>query len=70
VTEVRAGAVVSFDDHIGLGVVRSEAGVEYPFHCTQIAGGERTIEVGTAVSFTVVAGRSGRWEAAGIEPGR
>ena len=62
------GVVESFDDPRGLGVVRSDDGVDYPFHCTAVADGTLTIAVGTPVSFRVVAGRMGRWEAAGIEP--
>ena len=60
------GSVVAFDDPRGLGTVRSSTGVDYPFHCTAIADGTRSIEVGAAVSFAVAAGRLGRWEAVGI----
>ncbi len=62
------GVVVSFDDPRGLGVVRSDDGVEHPFHCTAIADGSRTIEVGTVVAYRVSAGRLGRWEAADMRP--
>ena len=62
------GAVVDFDDPRGLGVVRSVAGVEFPFHCTAIADGSRTIAVGAAVAFAVAPGRRGLWEAVGITP--
>jgi cold shock CspA family protein len=62
------GIVESFDDPRGLGVVRSDEGVDYPFHCTAVADGTRTIAVGTPVSFRVAPGRSGRWEATGIAP--
>jgi len=62
------GVVASFDDPRGLGVVRAEDGTEYPFHCTAIADGTRTIDEGAAVDFEVVAGRMGRWEAAKIRP--
>lgn len=57
------GTVSSFDEHAGLGVVTAEDGSAYPFHCTQIADGTRTIAVGTRVSFDLVA-RLGRYEAA------
>lgn len=57
------GTVTSFDDHAGLGVLTAEDGTAYPFHCTQIADGTRTIAVGTRVSFELVA-RLGRYEAA------
>jgi CspA family cold shock protein len=62
------GTVASFDDPRGLGVVRSDAGVDYPFHCTAIADGSRTIDEGAVVTFRVVAGRLGRWEAADLRP--
>jgi CspA family cold shock protein len=45
----------------------AEAG-RYPFHCTQIADGSRSVAVGTRVSFGLLAGRAGRWEAADIRP--
>ena len=60
------GVVAEFDEHVGLGVVRTEEG-EYPFHCTQIADGTRTIEVGAPVRFDVIAGHLGKWEAARVE---
>lgn len=60
------GVVASFDGPRGLGVVRREDGTEYPFHCTAIVDGTRTIKVGTAVSFSVAPGRMGRWEAVAI----
>lgn len=61
------GTVTAFDEHVGLGTIGSRDH-EYPFHCTQIADGSRTIEVGRPVRFTVVAGRLGRWEAAAVTP--
>ncbi len=42
--------------------------VRYPFHCTQIADGSRVVAVGAPVSFGLLAGRGGRWEAADIRP--
>ena len=62
------GQVVAFDEPGGLGTVESTDGTEYSFHCTQIADGTRTIEVGTAVEFEVVPGLLGHWEAAHITP--
>ena len=47
----------------GLGVVRSDDGAEYPFHCTAIADGTRTIPVGVTVEFAVTAGPLGLVEA-------
>ncbi len=64
----RTGVVASFDDPRGIGVVRGDDGVDYPFHCSAISDGTRQIEEGAAVRFDVVAGRQGQWEAAGIAP--
>ena len=56
----------------GAGSARSRAddGTVYPFHCTVIADGTRTIAVGAAVEFEVVPGHLGRWEAAAVRPPR
>jgi cold shock CspA family protein len=62
------GVVAAFDEARGLGTILAEGGDELPFHCTAIADGSRTIPVGRAVRFTVVAGRLGRWEADRIAP--
>lgn len=63
---VTRGTVEEFDDGRGLGVIRSPEGLRYPFHCTAIAGGSRSIPVGADALFTVVPGHSGRWEASAI----
>jgi cold shock CspA family protein len=63
-----SGTVASFDDAKGFGTIREDAGDEHFFHCTAIADGTRTIAVGAVVSFEVVPGRNGRWEARAIEP--
>jgi cold shock CspA family protein len=60
------GVVVAWDEHGGYGTVRSEDGTEHFFHCTQLADGSRTTEVGQAVTFDVVPGRLGQWEAANV----
>ena len=57
------GAVVEFDVDAGLGVVEDIAGRRYPFHCTAIADGTRSIEDGAAVRFFVAPGHGGRLEA-------
>ena len=62
------GTVVEFDEPRGWGRIRTEGGREYPFHCTAIVDGTRTIEVGAIVQFEVGAGRQGRWEAVGLRP--
>jgi len=50
----------------GWGTVTDDGGAPHPFHSTAIADGSRTIAVGTSVSFTLVPGRLGRWEAANL----
>jgi cold shock CspA family protein len=67
-TRTHVGTVVEFDDDKGWGTVRDGDGVEHWFHCTAIADGSRTIDVGRAVTYEVVAGRRGRWEASGVRP--
>jgi len=58
--------VTEFDDAVGLGVVTGEDGETYPFHCTAIADGTRTIAVGTNVTFEVAPARNGRYEATAV----
>ena len=67
-----AGIVVEFDDDKGFGAVRTADpdGTEFFFHCTAIADGSRTIDVGTNVTFDVVPGHLGRYEAANLTPVR
>lgn len=62
VQRIRTGTVDEFDEALGAGTVR--AGTEaFPFHCTAIADGSRSVPVGATVVFSVVAGRGGTWEA-------
>jgi cold shock CspA family protein len=61
------GTVSAFDDHRGLGTVTDDRGREWPFHCTAIADGSRTIEVGTAVVFRPAPGHLGRMEAVEVQ---
>jgi cold shock CspA family protein len=63
---VEEGTVTAFDEPRGLGTITSVDGVERPFHCTAIADGTRAIDVGAKVSYEVVPGKLGRWEAADI----
>jgi cold shock CspA family protein len=65
---VLTGSVVEFDEAVGLGTVAVADGRRWPFHCTQIADGSRVVDVGAAVSFEIVAGRRGSWEAAALRP--
>jgi CspA family cold shock protein len=60
------GTVASFDEAKGYGTVRAEDGRELFFHCTQIADGTRTVPAGAAVTFEIVPGHNGHWEATDI----
>jgi cold shock CspA family protein len=62
------GTVERFDVATGLGEIVSAHGTTFSFHSTQIADRTRTIEVGAAVTFDVVPGHLGRWEAAAVTP--
>lgn len=62
------GTVAEFDEDRGLGTVEGEDGHRLDFHCVAIADGSRTIDVGATVTYEVVPGRLGRWEAASIRP--
>jgi len=62
------GVVTEFDEPVGVGTVTADGGERHFFHCTAIADGSRTIDVGTRVEFDVVAGRLGRWEATDVRP--
>ncbi|MCU1453779.1 MAG: hypothetical protein JWN46_1925 [Acidimicrobiales bacterium] len=62
------GSVVAFDEQAGHGLVRSDDGCEWFFHCTRIADGSRTIAVGGAVAFEIVAGPTRGWEAVAVRP--
>jgi cold shock protein len=69
-TVAATGEVTAFDERRGVGEVTVGDATVYPFHCTAIAGGTRTVEVGARVEFDVVPGLLGRWEAAAIKPAR
>ena len=60
------GEVIAYDEAAGYGTIRGVDGREWWFHCTAIADGSRQIDVGAVGTFTLVAGRFGRWEAMGI----
>jgi cold shock CspA family protein len=62
------GVVVAFDEDVGLGTIRADDGRELLFHCTRIADGSRTIPVDARVTFAVVPGHLGRWEASAVAP--
>jgi cold shock CspA family protein len=64
----QAGIVSAFDRHVGAGTVTEDAtGEIWPFHCTRIADGSRSVEVGAAVCFEVEPGPTGL-EAVAIRP--
>lgn len=60
------GIVTEFDAHVGLGVVKADAGESFPFHCVNIADGSRTIDAGARVSFETFDHPRGRTEARAI----
>jgi cold shock CspA family protein len=70
VDQLMTGRVVAFDERRGLGTIESTDGTQFPFHCTRIADGSRTIGVKTTVTFDVVPGHLGQWEAADIKPSK
>jgi cold shock CspA family protein len=65
----RSGSVAAFDEAAGHGEVADAAGQRWFFHCTAIADGTRRIDEGAPVTFAVVAGRLGRWEADDLRSG-
>ncbi len=60
---LHSGAVEQFDAERGIGWVAGAEGGRYFFHCTAIADGTRSIDVGAKVTFEVVPGHLGLWEA-------
>lgn len=64
-TPTLTGTVTAFDESVGLGTITSEDGSEHLFHCIEIADGSRSIAVGAAVLFDLLA-KLGRYEAAHI----
>lgn len=47
------GQVVEFDEHRGLGSVRTADGDTFMFHCIELDDGTRRIDIGTEVDFEV-----------------
>lgn len=60
------GVVSAFDEPRGLGTIEA-GGTAYPFHCTALTDGSRTVEEGAKVRFEVRPAGMGRWEATRIE---
>jgi len=61
-----SGVVTAFDDIRGEGVVTSDAGTDFYFHCVALADGTRRIEVGARVVGERRVGLLGRDEVAEI----
>jgi cold shock CspA family protein len=61
------GIVTAFDGQAGLGTITADDATTKAFHCVAIADGTRTIEVGTAVTFDLIA-KLGRYEATDVRP--
>jgi cold shock protein len=58
----RQGTVEDFDEGRGLGTVVDDDGGRYPFHCTALVDGTRSVAVGARVVFTPAPGHLGRLE--------
>jgi hypothetical protein len=62
-----SGRVAAFDDHVGRGEVEA-GGLRFPFHCTAIVDGSRTVAPDTPVRFRLVLGPLGALEATAVTP--
>ncbi|MBU6233196.1 MAG: hypothetical protein KJS64_03000 [Acidobacteria bacterium] len=60
------GVVSAFDEVRGEGVVTSDAGIDFYFHCVALADGTRRIDVGARVVGERRVGLTGRDEIAEI----
>jgi hypothetical protein len=45
------GRVTAFDEPRGLGTIEAD-GTAYPFHCTALLDGSRSVDVGAAVAIS------------------
>jgi cold shock CspA family protein len=61
------GVVAEFDEGAGHGRIADDD-ARWFFHAVAIGDGSRTIAVGIRVTFRVVAGLAGQWEAADVRP--
>ncbi|MGH9129758.1 MAG: hypothetical protein ACRDY2_12575 [Acidimicrobiales bacterium] len=57
---IHRGRVAGFDFERGLGTVVDASGAPTPFHCTAVADGTRSIEVGTEVFYEIEPGPGAR----------
>ncbi|HLM16224.1 MAG TPA: hypothetical protein VK549_00290 [Acidimicrobiia bacterium] len=62
-----SGRVATFDDDVGRGEIEAHGGLRFPFHCTAIVDGTRTIAPDTAVKFRLAPGPLGALEATAIK---
>jgi hypothetical protein len=67
VKAVYSGRVATFDEFVGRGEIEAGRGMRFPFHCTAIVDGTRTIAPDTAVKFRLVPGPLGALEAVAIK---
>ncbi len=65
----RAGRVVAYDAERGLGAVEADDGERFSFHCTRLIDRGHDPRLGEAVTFRVVPGHLGRWEADAVRAG-
>jgi cold shock CspA family protein len=61
-----SGRVANFDDVVGRGEIEARGGMRFPFHCTAIADGTRSIAPDTEVKFRLVPGPLGALEATAV----
>jgi cold shock CspA family protein len=62
-----SGRVATFDDFVGRGEIEARGGMRFPFHCTAIVDGTRTIAPDTIVKFRLVPGPLGSLEATAVK---
>jgi cold shock CspA family protein len=62
-----SGRIATFDDHVGRGEIEAGGGLRFPFHCTAIADGTRTIAPDAAVKFRLRPGPLGALEATAVK---
>jgi cold shock CspA family protein len=60
------GIVTIWDDPRGIGQISRDDGAEFGFHCTAMADGTRSTEVGRRVVFLLKPGPLGLYEATQI----
>jgi hypothetical protein len=65
----RQGRVVDYDPARGLGTVEDADGRRFGFHGTRLEDRDAELAAGTPVSFRVVAGHLGAWEADAVRVG-